>query len=553
MFDRFKSVLKSKSVLVLSVVLCIGCLKWCYGEERKNVFVADKPDSPIVVLFDNDVHCAVEGYLKMSALKLKSLASTEFVTVVSAGDFAQGSLVGTISNGEYVADIMNSIGYDVVVMGNHEFDYGMAQMYKLMGMMQGKVVSANFRSLKDGKYPFPPYKMIQYGDVDVAYIGFTTTATMGSVSHFTFYDENGNATHDFCNDFFFENAQRQIDLARRDGADYVVAVTHLGDIKEPGIPTSLELVNKTYGIDVVLDGHSHSTIPDTLICNVNGDSVLLSSTGYNFENIGRLTLNTDGKFKAELIPVSSIEGDAEGKVVECMEYINNHISKAGEAVIGVSEYNLSIYDESENLVVRAMETAIGNLCADAFRNVLDADVAMINGGGIRADIPVGNITYNCLGKVLPYGNSACTAYMTGAQIADALELSVSYLPLENGGFMQVSGLTFDVDISVQSGIIYDEKGLFEGVADGCRRISNVRILNKSTGVFEPVDSEKKYVLAGFDYQIKELGSSGIFRYAELKEDNMGLDIDILISFIKNNLEGVIGEKYAKTEGRINIK
>ena len=205
------------------------------------------------------------------------------------------------------------------------------------------------------------------------------------------------------------------------------------------------------------------------------------------------------------------------------------------------------------MIVRSCETAIGNLCADAFRYILDADVAMINGGGIRADIPIGEFTFNDIAKVFPYGNTACTAYITGKNIIDALEFSVMYLPVENGSFMQVSGLKFDVDTTEQAQIVFDDNGLFVSVADGLRRISNVRILNKSTGVFEPVDSEKKYVLAGFDYQIKELGSSGIFRYAELKEDNMGLDIDILISFIKNNLEGVIGEKYAKTEGRINIK
>ena len=553
MFDRLKFIAKSKNVLLCAVILCVVCLGWCWeNDEQKGQFPV-KPDAPIVVLYDNDVHCAIDGYLKMSAQKRNEQARTKYVTVVSAGDFVQGDLVGTLSKGENIVDLMNSVGYDVVTMGNHEFDYGMEQMYKLMGMLEGNVVSANFRNLKEGTLSFPAYKIIRYGDVDIAYIGFTTTSTMSSVSHFTFFDEHGNAVHDLCNDFFFENAQQQIDEARKAGADYVVAVAHLGDIKEQDHPTSFELVARTSGIDVVLDGHSHSVIPDTMICNADGDSVLLSSTGEKFGNIGRLTLSPEGGFSTELIPVSLVEGEAEGAVLSCLENVKKNFEESGKTAIGRSEVSLSIYDDDKSLIVRSRETAIGNLCADAFRDILDADVAMINGGGIRADITIGEFTFNDIAKVFPYGNTACTAYITGKNIIDALELSVMYLPVENGSFMQVSGLKFDVDTTEQAQIVFDDNGLFVSVADGPRRISNVRILNKSTGVFEPVDSEKKYVLAGFDYQIKELGSSGIFRYAELKEDNMGLDIDILISFIKNNLEGVIGEKYAKTEGRIHIK
>jgi 2',3'-cyclic-nucleotide 2'-phosphodiesterase (5'-nucleotidase family) len=277
---------------------------------------------------------------------------------------------------------------------------------------------------------------------------------------------------------------------------------------------------------------------------------LLASTGLKFQNIGLLTLSTDGKFSSRLVPSAEVE--ASGKTQAFVEQVKKETLKDGERVIGVNEQLLSPDDAEGNRLVRHRETNIGNFCADAFRKVLNVDVAMINGGGIRADLPQGKITYNHLLSVLPFNNKACTATMTGQQLVDALEFSVSFLPFEDGSFMQVSGVKFEVDTTVPTSIQRDEYQLFAGVGEGKRRVSHVQIWNKDSQQYLPVDLERTYTLASFDYQIKNLGCAGIFRYATLQEEHLPQDIEVLATYIREVLGGHIGRAYQSTEGRITI-
>lgn len=277
---------------------------------------------------------------------------------------------------------------------------------------------------------------------------------------------------------------------------------------------------------------------------------MLASTGLKFQNIGLLTLATDGKFSSRLIPSAEVE--TSGKTQAFVEKEKKETLKDGERVIGVNEQLLSPDDTSGNRLVRHRETTIGNFCADAFREVLNVDVAMINGGGIRADLPQGEITYNHLLSVLPFNNKACTATMTGQQLVDALEFSVSFLPFEDGSFMQVSGVKFEVDTTVPTSIQRDEYHLFAGVGEGKRRVSHVQIWDKDSQQYLPVDLERTYTLASFDYQIKNLGCAGIFRYATLQEEHLPQDIEVLATYIREVLGGHIGRAYQSTEGRITI-
>ena len=178
---------------------------------------------------------------------------------------------------------------------------------------------------------------------------------------------------------------------------------------------------------------------------------------------------------------------------------------------------------------------------------------MINGGGIRADLPQGDVTYNHLVSVFPFNNTACTATLTGQQLWDALEFSVSSLPGEDGSFMQVSGVIFEVDTSIPSPIVVDEFGVFQHVGQGARRVGNLKVWNKEKQAYLPVDLKRRYTLASLNYMLKNLGCSGIFRYTELLEDNLGQDVDILASYIANVLHGRIGKRYAEVEGRIVMK
>ena len=192
---------RSTLCIILLLTISVGSI-WIGCKSRVN----DCPEHPVVVLFENDVHCAVEGYAKLATLKKQLLKSTPYVTVVSCGDFVQGDVIGSISRGEHVVDIMNKVGYDVVVLGNHEFDYGVSQMFKLADLLSANVVCANFRDLRTNTIPFPPYKIIRYGNVEVAYIGFVTSTTSFSVSPKFFRDEEGRSIYDFSQSDFYRHA-----------------------------------------------------------------------------------------------------------------------------------------------------------------------------------------------------------------------------------------------------------------------------------------------------------------------------------------------------------
>jgi 2',3'-cyclic-nucleotide 2'-phosphodiesterase (5'-nucleotidase family) len=366
----------------------------------------------------------------------------------------------------------------------------------------------------------------------------------------TFLDENGQIAYGFSRPTFYEKAQHQIDQARKKGADYVVVLSHLGDSDRGEHPSSVSLIARTTGIDAVLDGHDHHVLSDSIVHNLAGKPVLLASTGLKFQNIGLLTLSTDGKFSSRLVPSAEVE--ASGKTQAFVEQVKKETLKDGERVIGVNEQLLSPDDAEGNRLVRHRETNIGNFCADAFRKVLNVDVAMINGGGIRADLPQGEITYNHLLSVFPFNNKACIAVMTGQQLVDALEFSVSFLPFEDGSFMQVSGVKFEVDTTVPTPVNIDEYHLFAGVGEGKRRVSHVQIWDKASQQYLPVDLNRTYTLASFDYQIKNLGCAGIFRYATLQEEHLPQDIEVLATYIREVLGGHIGRAYQSTEGRITI-
>ena len=527
---------------------CMGCEKSGHDEPALPVM----PDAPITIVYENDVHCAVEGYARLVAVRDSVKRETPYVATVSCGDFVQGGLVGSLSQGEYIVDIMNRADYDVVVPGNHEFDYGMEQLHRLTERLSATVVCANLRDLRTERPVFAPYHIIRYGQTDVAFVGLLTTSTLTSTSPLTYQDSTGRVVYTFMKEQFYTEAQRQVDAARAEGADYVVVLAHLGDIPEDDHPTSLALIAGTRGIDAVLDGHSHSTIADTVVCNKEGRPVHLSSTGTELEHIGLLTIGTDGSIATRLLPAEGRQGDAQMQAY--VAELEKKASESGLHVVARNTVTLIAIDEEGNRLVRLKEMPLGNLCADAFCHVLGTDVALINGGGIRTDMPMGEVTYNDLLAIFPFGNTACTATLSGQQLADALEVAVRLLPVENGSFMQVSGMRFSVDPQVPSPVTLDDDGLFTHIPPTApRRVSHIYIRNRESGEYLPLDPERIYTLASFDFVLKELGCDGILRHATIVKDNLGLDAEILATYIGQYLGGTIGEPYDKTEGRISIQ
>ena len=537
--------------LMLSLSACMMLFAACSDEDIE-IRQPDLPSRPIVILYENDVHCSLEGYPKLVSLRNECLSATDYVSTVSCGDFVSGGLAGAISKGERIVDVMNYVGYDVVTLGNHELDYGMQQMFSLTEALDAPVVCANLKNVQTGARPYPAYHMIRYGEVDVAYIGFATT-TGGTVK--SLGDEQGNPLYSFMREDFYQNAQHFIDEARQKGADYVIALAHLGDNEDSEEhPNSISLIANTTGLDAVIDGHDHHVIEGMLVYDKAGKPVVLTSSGSNFQNIGQVTIGTDGTLQAEVVSLANSQITADAETQKFVEQLEAEISSQGNFVIGHSEVDLTIRDADGNRIVRKQESNLGDFCADALRFYTDADIALVNGGAIRTSINRGEILFNDLYNVMPFGDMIATGTLTGQQLLDALEFAVSYLPNEAGVFMQVSGLKFEIDATVPSPAMMDEEGLlFSHVADGPRRVSNVQIWDKQRGGYKEVDLSRRYTMASLDYLILEYGGSGVFKHVVPISTYWGADIEILRHYLETHLGGSVGREDSEPQGRIVCK
>lgn len=510
--------------------------------------VRDLPTKPIVVLYDNDVHCAVDGYAKLAALREQFSNEGNYTTTVSCGDFVSGDIVGTVTKGEAIVSIMNRTGYDVITLGNHEFDFGLPHILSLTEALDAKTVCANFRSTTGEELVFSPYEIISYGDVDVAYIGLTTTATATLVSNDTFKDEEGNVLYDFAHNNLYETTQHYVDKAIAEGADYVVALAHLGDVSQGGHINSVEMIANTRGIDILIDGHDHHEIEQRLVRNADNEDVILTSSGTKFHNIGVITLSTDGTFSSSLVPTADLT-TIDADVQSYTDSVKQEALKAGERVIGHTDFPISIIGPDGKRIVRNSEANIGNLCADAIRYGTKAEIALINGGGIRASFDAGDITVNDCFQVFSFNNTVCTASMSGQQILDALEFGARATPAEVGGFLQVSGIRFDIYL-VDSPVVLDDKGMCSHIAEGERRVANVEVLDSTTGEYHPIELDRIYTVGSFEYLVSGKGDAGVLQYATIKEGQLGQDLQMLADYIENALGGIISERYRKAEGRI---
>ena len=542
--------MRKKVNYFLFVALAIFNFCWIGCSSNENTKI--KEASEIIILYENDVHCAINGYIKFSGLKNELAKKHSNVAAVSVGDFIQGDSLGAISQGEYIVNLMNIIGYDASTLGNHEFDYRISRLNELADLMNTKPVTSNFIDLKTAKAVFKPYTIVRYGKTDVAYIGITTPSTITNSSPSQFLDEQGNYIYSFSGENLFEVVQNAIDSAKKDGAEYIIALSHLGteDVNENWSAQSL--VKNTSGLDVVLDGHSHSVVENLIGQDKNGKSVSITSTGTKFANIGKLTISKDGKITTQLIPTESVTA-ADEKVSDYIAKIKKEYSSLGTRKIGENLVDLITHDKAGNRIIRNTETNLGDFCADAFRLVTNADIGFINGGGIREALPKGEITFNSILSIFPFNNTVCVAEVSGQDILDFLELCAMLFPNENGSFPHVSGLTFELDSSIESSVKLDENEVFACV-DGDRRVSNVKVLNSKSGNYESLEAEKTYTIASHNYLLLDRGSgASMFDNAKIIVNDGMLDVELLEIFITKNLSGSIGEDYKASQGRIVIK
>ena len=535
-----------KKLLTLLLVLCVVL------SVPTAALAANEGD--IVVLFTNDVHCAADeniGYAGLAAYAadMEAEVGADNVTLVDAGDAVQGAALGTLSEGEYIIDIMNEIGYDIMVPGNHEFDYGMARMLELMDMLDATVLSSNFINRTTNETVYEPYTLIDYGTIQVAYVGISTPESFTKSTPKYFQDEAGNYIYSFCegNDGadLYEAVQTAVDDASADGADVIVAVGHCGVGTEIAPWQSTDIIANTTGIDVFIDGHSHSVIDGETYQDKSGEDVILTSSGTGLENIGKVTIAAGGSVSTELISDYTEKDETVDAFVKNIQTENEAMLNT---VVASTDVPLIVNDpDTGNRLIRSQETNLGDLCADAYRKLLCADVAVVNGGGIRADIPAGDITYNDIISVHPFGNSACVIEATGQEIFDLLEMMARSTPEECGGFEQVSGMSYEIHTYIPSSVQTDDKDVFQGVT-GEYRVKNVMIGG------EPIDLDKTYTLASHNYLIKN-GGDGYAEFMDNKllQDEVMIDNQVLITYIVQELGGVVGSEYAALYGQGRIK
>ena len=546
-----------KRIALVMVIAFVG-LTMVFAQGAAEALEAQKD---IVVLYTNDVHCAIDnniGYAGLATYKAE-MEKDNFVVLVDAGDAIQGDTIGTVSKGEYLVDIMNEVGYDFCVLGNHEFDYGTDVLSSLLEKAEAQYLNATITYTGNGKNLLAktvPYAIERYGFLDVAFIGVSTPESI-TKSTPRYFMEGDEFVYDFAaGEDLYKTVQSVVDEVREKGADFVVVISHLG-VEEGSEPNrATDLIANTTGIDALIDGHSHTTAPFELIADKSGKKVVYTQTGTKLNAIGKLTITKDGSIKAEL--VSEAEKDPE--VTAFIDNLKSEYESLVNTVVAHTAVELSITDENGVRAVRNRETAIGDLCADAYRAVADTDIAFVNGGGIRATIKKGDITTANMISVHPYGNYLCSCYATGAEILDALEHSVANTQAvaaqdgkavgESGGFLQVSGLKFTIDTSIPSSVKKDDKGLFVDV-EGERKVKDVYV--EKDGEWVPIDPEATYTVACHNYMLQDMGD-GYTMFADNQYilDNVMLDNQVIITYICDFLGGNVGEEYSAPQGRITI-
>ena len=511
-------------------------------------------DKEIVILHTNDMHCGVNdnlGLATVAQMKQNALQKTPYVALVDAGDAVQGAPIGKLSRGEAVVRIMNAAGYDFAIPGNHEFDYGMERFWQLNKKLKSGYYSANFEDLRTKKLALPAYKMLQFGDTKVAFVGATTPGTLISSTPAFFQDGQGNYLYGFNEDEtgrkLYKALQKSINAARENGADYVFLVGHLGLNGSIEYWNSENVAANTRGVDAIIDGHSHERIQGKHVKNYVGKDVLITQTGTKLKTVGQILIGTDGKITSTLIKADGGDNAKVQKVIsrEIAKYEPLLQQPVGEALVQLRSND----PKTGERLVRNNECSLANFVTDAFKKVLGCDVVLVNGGSIRNEIKQGVITYNDLLEAFPFGNMCAVIEVSGQQILEALEMGASHYPDEFGGFCQVAGMEYTINSKIPSTVQLDEKGNFYRIG-GIYRVSDVRIGGK------PLDINKKYTVGGTTYALKDGGDGFVmFKGSKLLKDGEKSDVDAIMEYIQKQLDGKIGEQYNNPygDGRIRIK
>lgn len=535
-----RSFLKAAGVTAAAASMAIG------APAASACWLGDKSD--VTILYTNDVHTYIDKqspkltYAAIADLKQSYQNAGKDVLLVDAGDHVQGTAYGSMDEGASIIKLMNAAGYDVATPGNHEFDYGMDRAKAIMKEADFPYLSCNWVDLRTTLRVLPSVKVFVRGGRRIAFVGVTTPETFTKSTPAYFMDK---AQRKYIYDIqggedgkkLYDAVQKAIDKAKL-LADVVIGLGHLGVDPSSSPWTSEEVIAHTSGFDAFIDGHSHTVMENKQVQDASGKAVTLTQTGSYFANVGEMTIAADGTITTKLIPTH--EGMDAGIAAMQTGWVNTVDDMLGEKIaVGDSDFYVSDPATGKRRI-RSAETNLGDFVADGiytyFNEVekLHCNVAIMNGGGIRADVPAGDWTFKTCKQVSPFGNVACLMSVTGKQIQDALEFAARFAGedgKENGGFLQVAGATYEIHTDIPNTVQTDEKNVWIGSATGTPRVQNVKIYDKASGSYLPLDPGATYALAGMNYTLRNLGDGfAMFDGAELIKDYVSEDYLVMSTY-----------------------
>ena len=512
----------------------------------------------ITILYTNDVHTYIDKqspkltYAAIAALKKSYQDDGKNVLLVDAGDHVQGTAYGSMDEGATIIQLMNAAGYDAATPGNHEFDYGMDRAKELIADADYPYLSCNWVNLPLNNRVLSDVKYFRIGGRTIAFVGITTPETITKSTPAYFMDKNQKRyVYDILGgedgQKLYSAVQKSINKARVI-ADYVIGLGHLGVDPSSSPWTSKEVIEHTSGLDAFIDGHSHTVMECEWVKDLSGKAVALTQTGSYFANVGEMTIKADGSIATQLVPTyDGLDSAVAGIQTEWVSAVDDMLGEK----IAVAETNFYISDPATGKRrIRLGETNLGDFVADGiysyFNEVeqLHCDLAIMNGGGIRADVDAGDWSFKTCKQVSPFGNVACLMSVTGKQIQDALEFAARFVGpdgQENGGFLHVAGATYEIHTDIPNTVQTDDKNVWIGSATGTPRVQNVKIYDKTSGTYVPLDEGKTYALAGMNYTLRNLGDGfAMFDGAELIKDYVAEDY-LVMSTYAMSFGGVDGE------------
>ncbi len=539
--------MKKKLLSLLLAVAMVVTLAAC-GEKKPTPGKDATATEPVVILHTNDVHGAIENYAKVAVLASQYESEGAYVLILDAGDYSQGTSYVSLSEGAAAIELMNMAGYDAAALGNHEFDYGFEALKKNMESAGFPVLAANVKY--NGELAFDDAAVFTTpGGTKIGVFGLDTpeTATKahpGKIAGVTFAS----------GEEMYQIAQDMATMLREDeGCNYVICIGHLGIDDETAATAnrSIDLLGKVTGIDVFIDGHSHST-EEQIAEKTNADrkvgDTVITSTGTKLENIGVVTIK-DSTITTECVPTEGIEVPADNEIAARAAAIIAEVDAEYGTVFAKTEVTLNGEKDPGN---RTQETNLGDLITDALVwKATEAgeavDAAITNGGGIRATIEAGDITKKDINTVLPFGNTLSIIKITGSELLEVLEASTFCTPEAIGGFPQVSGIVFTVDTSKT----YDQGDEYPGTTYFApKSINRVTIQSVGGKDFDPAAT---YTIATNDFMAS--GGDTYYRFVNATANyDLGIAMDeVVMEYITTVLNGTVtADKYGEPTGRITV-